>query len=251
MPIILSIRGLRKTRREGAGYTLDMERFDALRGELVAVTGPSGCGKSTALDILAGILRPDAAERFIFAPDDNTAVDIMDAWRGGRLDLLALLRRRAMGYVLQTGGLLPFLSARDNIMLPLRTLGQPWNADIDALSERLGISRLLSAPPHKLSVGERQRVAVARALAASPPLILADEPTAALDPVNAESVLRLFTELARERQCTVILVTHAPETTRPLGFRECRICLAHPEPNEDALPASARAVLDAPATGVG
>ena len=223
---IFSIRKLRKMRREGVDYTLDMDCLDVERGECLAITGPSGCGKSTALDMLAGILRPDAAERFLFAPDKDVAVDMMDAWQAGRLDTLSLLRRRYLGYVLQTGGLLPFLSVRDNIAVVRRAIGLPDAARVDALAERLGIHRLLSLLPYKLSVGERQRVAIARALASEPTLILADEPTAALDPVNAQGVMQLFAALAREMGCTVILVTHAPEPARRLGFRECPFRLA-------------------------
>jgi putative ABC transport system ATP-binding protein len=176
--------------------------------------------------LLAGILRPDSAERFIFAPDNDVAVDMMDAWHTGQFDKLSLLRRRYLGYVLQTGGLLPFLSARDNITAVRRAIGLPDDNSVDELAERLGISRLLPVQPHKLSVGERQRVAIARALASVPALILADEPTAALDPVNAQGVMDLFAELAREMGCTVILVTHAPEIARRLGFRECLFQIA-------------------------
>jgi len=218
---ILSIRKLRKTRRDGAGYTLDIDCLDVLRGERIVITGPSGCGKSTALDLLAGILRPDAAERFIFAPGNGVAVDMMDAWNTGQLNKLSLLRRRHLGYVLQTGGLLPFLSARENITAVRRAVGLPDDNSVDELAERLGISRLLPVLPHRLSVGERQRVAIARALASGPALILADEPTAALDPLNAQGVTDLFAELARDMGCTVIVVTHAPDMARRLGFREC------------------------------
>jgi putative ABC transport system ATP-binding protein len=225
---MFSIRRLRKTRQDGAGYTytLDIDCLDVLRGERIAITGPSGCGKSTALDLLAGVLRPDAAERFLFAPDDDVAVDMMGAWDTGRLDTLSLLRRRYLGYVLQTGGLLPFLSARENITAVRRAVGLPDDASVDELADRLDISRLLPVLPHKLSVGERQRVAVARALASEPALILADEPTAALDPVHAQGVMGVFAELACEMGCTVILVTHAPEMARRLGFRECPFRLA-------------------------
>jgi len=248
---MFSIRKLRKTRQDGADYTLDIDCLDVLRGEAVAITGPSGCGKSTTLDVLAGILRPDAAERFIFAPDDEVAVDMMDAWDRDRLDMLSLLRRRYLGYVLQTGGLLPFLSARDNITAVRRAIGLADDQSVDALAERLGIHRLLSLPPHKLSVGERQRVAIARALASQPALILADEPTAALDPLNAQGVMQLFAELAREIGCTVILVTHASEMARRLGFRECPFLLASARTEEGNANGSAvRALLNVPAGGV-
>jgi len=244
--LMFSLRRLRKTRQDGAGYTLDIESLDVLRGECIAVTGPSGCGKSTALDLLAGILRPDAAERFLFAPDKDVAVDMMDAWNTGRLDMLSLLRRRYLGYVLQTGGLLPFLSARENIMVVRRAVGLPDDRSVDELAERLGIGRLLPMLPHKLSVGERQRVAIARALASGPALILADEPTAALDPVNARGVMNVFAELAREMGCTVIMVTHAPEQANRLGFRECPFRLASAGTAEGG---AVRALLGASSAG--
>jgi putative ABC transport system ATP-binding protein len=248
--LMFSIRKLRKKRQDGADYTLDMDCLDVLRGERIAITGPSGCGKSTALDLLAGILRPDTAERFIFAPDDDVAVDMMDAWDTGQLDKLSLLRRRYLGYVLQTGGLLPFLSARENITVVRRAVGLPDDTRVDELAERLGIGRLLRVLPHKLSVGERQRVAIARALASHPALILADEPTAALDPVNAQSVMDLFADLAREMGCTVILVTHAPEMARRLGFRECPFRLASTSEEQGGEEGGAvRALLGAPAGG--
>ena len=248
--LMFSIRRLRKKRQNGAGYTLDIDCLDVLRGERIAVTGPSGCGKSTALDLLAGILRPDAAERFIFAPDKDVAVDMMDAWNSGQFDKLSLLRRRYLGYVLQTGGLLPFLSARGNIMAVRRAVGLPDDNAVDELAERLGISRLLPVSPHKLSVGERQRVAIARALASGPALILADEPTAALDPVNARGVMDLFAELAREMGCTVILVTHAPEMAHQLGFRVCPFQLVSTPAAEGGEAGDAvRALLNVPVGG--
>ena len=232
MSLVLSIRKLRKQRHDGAGYTLDIDSLDLMRGERLAISGPSGCGKSTALDIFAGILRPDAAERFLLCPDKNVAVDMMAAWRGKQLDKLALLRRRYLGYVLQTGGLLPFLSAGANIDLPRRCLGLPRDDSCQKLAQRLGIEHLLSMMPGKLSVGERQRVAIARALASRPSLILADEPTAALDPLKAESVMSLFAELATELGSTVVLVTHAPQLARSLGFRECPLRLIRSEEQE-------------------
>jgi putative ABC transport system ATP-binding protein len=176
---------------------------------------------------------------------------MMDAWDAGRLDKLSLLRRRYLGYVLQTGGLLPFLNARENITVVRRAVGLREDRFVDELVERLGIGRLLRVLPHKLSVGERQRVAIARALASRPALILADEPTAALDPVNAQGVMNLFADLAREMGCTVILVTHAPETARRLGFRECPFRLAATcgaEGGEEG--GAVHALLGAPAGGL-
>jgi len=152
--------------------------------------------------------------------------------------------------VLQTGGLLPFLNTRDNIAVVRRAIGLSDDKGVNELAERLSISHLLALSPHKLSVGERQRVAIARALASEPALILADEPTAALDPVNAHGVMHLFAELAREMGCTVILVTHASEIARRLGFRECPFLLASARTEEGSSDGSAvRALLNVPAGG--
>ena len=125
-----------------------------------------------------------------------------------------------LGYVLQTGGLLPFLSARDNILLPCRCLGSMgcrleavWN-----MATALGIDRLLLQMPASLSVGERQRVAIARALAHGPAIVLADEPTAALDPDQSRKVLGIFADLARQQGTTVIMVSHDPQMAREAGF---------------------------------
>ena len=184
---------------------------------MLALTGPSGCGKSTALDVLAGILRPDDGDgsRFLLHTADGET-DMLALWRAGRLDALARLRGKHLGYVLQTGGLLPFLSARDNILLPCRCLGimgrrleAVWN-----MATALGIDRLLLQMPASLSVGERQRVAIARALAHGPAIVLADEPTAALDPDQSRKVLGIFADLARQQGTTVIMVSHDPQMAR-------------------------------------
>ena len=131
----------------------------------------------------------------------------------------------AMGYVLQTGGLLPFLTARENIELRCRTLGNLAlrREAATLVVNRLGIGHLLDHYPSTLSVGERQRVAVAAALAHGPSVVLADEPTAALDPGHAANVLRLLAELALQLRITVIMVTHNLEQARQAGFSPARV----------------------------
>ncbi|WP_297228298.1 ATP-binding cassette domain-containing protein [uncultured Desulfovibrio sp.] len=197
-----------------------------MRGDRLALVGPSGCGKSTALDLLAGVLRPDGGERFLFAPRaGEAALDMLEVWRRGGEAKLAAMRLHHLGYVLQVGGLLPFLSAGENILLPCRALGElaARRESVRELCERLHIERLLGQMPSRLSVGERQRVAIARALAHDPSILLADEPTAALDPQHARLVLGLLAELAGERGTTVIMVTHAPEMAEEAGFRLVRV----------------------------
>ena len=163
---VFSLRDLHVVRPGAGAFRLHVRSLDVRQGQLLALTGPSGCGKSTALDVLAGILRPDSGDgsRFLLHTADGET-DMLALWRAGRLDALARLRGKHLGYVLQTGGLLPFLSARDNILLPCRCLGSMgrrleavWN-----MATALGIDRLLLQMPASLSVGERQRVAIARA----------------------------------------------------------------------------------------
>ena len=243
--MVFSLRNIGKTRPGDEGFRLRIEQLDVPRGSLLALVGPSGCGKSTALDMLACALSPDmtpedfalphkpveagqgdlphpasAAASFSFSPQAGASTDILAAWRSGGTDALALLRLHHLGYVLQTGGLLPFLSARENIVLRCKSLGtlaQRQEA-ITTVVDRLGIGHLLGHYPATLSVGERQRVAIASALAHGPSVVLADEPTAALDPGHAANVLRLFAELARQLAITVVMVTHNLEQARQAGF---------------------------------
>lgn len=224
---VLSIRGLRKDRSQGGEtpYSLQVPLFEVRPGEKLLITGPSGSGKSTLLDMLGMVLRPESAESFTFCPDAKNSRaashDVAAAWRRNRVENLTMWRRR-VGYVLQTGGLLPFASIRENINVArqLRGLDTAKNGTAVArLAENLGISHLLNKLPAQLSVGERQRTAIARALAAEPALVLADEPTAALDPHNAAGVLELFCRMVANLGTTLILVTHAPEQLAGMGFR--------------------------------
>lgn len=243
--MVFSLRNIGKTRPGDEGFRLCIEQLDVPRGSLLALVGPSGCGKSTALDMLACALSPDmtpegfalphkpteskqgdlphpasAAPSFEFSPQAGASTDVLAAWRSGGTDALALLRLHHLGYVLQTGGLLPFLSARENIVLRCKSLGTLAKRQeaITTVVDRLGIGHLLGHYPATLSVGERQRVAIASALAHGPSVVLADEPTAALDPGHAANVLRLFAELARQLSITVVMVTHNLEQARQAGF---------------------------------
>ncbi|MFC4679413.1 ABC transporter ATP-binding protein [Desulfovibrio legallii] len=251
---VFRLRRVRKTRPGDAGFCLRIDRLDVPRGSLLALVGPSGCGKSTALDLLACALRPDAPASapskteqaapektaFTFAPTPDTHTDVLAAWEHGGTDALARLRLRHLGYVLQTGGLLPFLTAQENILLRCRALGltparptavphvlgkasatapaKDLGGAADEVAARLGITKLLHQYPATLSVGERQRVAIAAALAHSPAVVLADEPTAALDPLHADAVLRLLAQLTREGGITVIMVTHNRQAAQDAGF---------------------------------
>jgi putative ABC transport system ATP-binding protein len=233
---ILSIRNLTKKRRAGAGFTLSIPRLDIARGERVALTGSSGSGKSTALDIMAMALQPDDAERFEFTPAADR-LDLMNAWSRGRRDWMAAIRLRHIGYVLQTGGLLPFLTSRQNIVMARSALGMRTDGYVEGLVERLGLERLMDTMPARLSVGERQRVAIARAMAANPTLIMADEPTAALDPINAAEVMRLFSQVVQEQGTTLILATHDWDYAARSGLREIRVRLGQ-DPGDGTVQAS-------------
>ena len=236
---IFSLHGVEKNRSSGPGYTLHIPDLQIMAGGTLAITGPSGSGKSTALDILGMALQPDQAERFVLNVGGKAA-DVADCWNRGDQDTLATLRLRHMGYVLQTGGLLPFLSARDNMEMTARLKGVADVRDrVEKLAGSLGIARLLGAMPGQLSVGERQRVAIIRALASGPAVILADEPTAALDPYHAGTVLDMFLQAVNDLGVTLIMVTHDQDTVRSRGLKELKI---HIVPDNNG---ASRAVLEA------
>jgi ABC-type lipoprotein export system ATPase subunit len=202
----------------GATFELSVPRLSIARGEKVALVGPSGCGKSTLLDMLSLIAAPASVDRFRLDCGDRV-VDLAGAMLAGRVNLLAGIRRRSIGYVLQTGGLLPYLTVRQNIALSCRLRGLAPDGRVAAIAERLEIAAQLDKLPAALSVGERQRAAIARAVVHRPPIAIADEPTAALDPVNADGVMRLFTELADEAECTTVIATHDVRRIAFLGLR--------------------------------
>lgn len=238
--MIYRVRNLKKRYAREQGYELEIRHLQLSHGDMVAVTGPSGCGKSTMLDILGLALMPDEAEDLLFQPEGETTLDIMPLWKAGRLDHMADLRLRYMGYILQTGGLLPFLDVQGNVLLTARMLGMTVEEALDnalPLAEQLGIGQLFKAMPATLSVGERQRAAIVRALATHPRLILADEPTAALDPVHAGHVMDIFLRAVSEQHGTLVMVTHNADLARSGGLREVAFRI------EDSQGAT-RAILD-------
>ena len=208
--LLMRMMGVVKRRvAKDRSFELVVPDLEIRSGQAVAFIGPSGSGKSTLIDLLAMTLRPDEARDFsFFTPGDRAETDIDALWRGRQQDALGRIRSQYFGYVLQTGGLLPFLSVRDNIRLPQRLLGRDDAQWIEVLAKRLGITEQLSAKPGQLSVGQRQRVAIARALTHKPAIVLADEPTASLDPVNAHGVMDLFMDLIDRSGATLIIVSH-------------------------------------------
>jgi putative ABC transport system ATP-binding protein len=225
-PLVL-LRGMTKRREQGgSAFELHVPALDIAVGELVAVVGDSGCGKSTLLDILALVMEPTDVERFeLRINDDEPVTDVRALWQKRAETRLAAFRRDHLGYVLQTGGLLPFLSVAENITLPARVKGLPDPlALIGDLAERMGLGGCLERMPDSLSIGQRQRVAILRALLHGPRLVLADEPTAAVDKARAETIMQDLHMLAREQSASVVVVTHdvalvADFADRTYGFR--------------------------------
>ncbi|MCX5087178.1 ABC transporter ATP-binding protein [Streptomyces sp. NPDC001939] len=196
---LLTAHGLHKT--YGATKALNGAEFSVHPGEVVAVMGPSGSGKSTLLHCLAGIVTPD--EGTITYAGQNLAT-LSDAARSA-------LRRSDFGFVFQFGQLVPELTCLENVALPLRLNGarrKAAEATARAWMERLEVDDLTGQRPGEVSGGQGQRVAVARALATSPRVLFADEPTGALDSLNGERVMELLTEAARSTHAAVVLVTH-------------------------------------------
>ncbi|WP_326774294.1 ABC transporter ATP-binding protein [Streptomyces sp. NBC_01445] len=196
---LLTADGLHKT--YGATKALDGAEFSVHPGEVVAVMGPSGSGKSTLLHCLAGIVPPD--EGTITYAGQNLAT-MSDAARSA-------LRRSDFGFVFQFGQLVPELTCLENVALPLRLNGarrKAAEATARTWMERLEVDDLTAKRPGEVSGGQGQRVAVARALATSPRVLFADEPTGALDSLNGERVMELLTDAARSTNAAVVLVTH-------------------------------------------
>lgn len=220
---VFQIEGLTKERQAGGNtFKLTVKSLHVAQGEQIALVGQSGCGKSTLLDMLAMVLKPDEADQFLIHFSDGSEFAAMQAWERGRLDAMSDFRGRHMGYVLQSGGLLPFLSVHDNIGLSRRLLNLPDDGAIERLAEDLGILDQLRKRPDELSAGQRQRVAIARALAHEPEIVMADEPTAALDPINSRKVMEMFVGLARDLNVTLVLSSHDWDMVKTLGLRRIK-----------------------------
>ncbi|MCD7042215.1 ABC transporter ATP-binding protein [Pseudomonas petroselini] len=216
---MLNLSAVHKSRGVGSQrYRLVIPALTLRAGEQLAIVGPSGCGKSTLLDLLALVLAPDQVGQFDFHQHD-----IAGLWRGEQQSTLAALRSQHLGYVLQTGGLLGFLDVRDNIALSRQLLGLKDDGSVLRLAEQLEISDQLAKKPAALSVGQRQRVSCARALAHAPQLVLADEPTASLDPLNAERVMQALLAQAREHRAACVIATHDEPLARASGLQVRRI----------------------------
>ncbi len=198
--MLLEARGVGK--RYDARWVLKDLDLAVEQGERVALLGPSGCGKTTLLNLLGGLDRPDEG-RTLFRGEDLAAASPAR---------LARLRRESLGTVFQFFHLVPTLTARENVELPLQLLGwaRPAVEDrVASLMEAVGLGDRASAWPREMSGGEMQRVAVARALAARPALLLADEPTGNLDSGTGERVLDLLAALTEREGAALVMVTHS------------------------------------------
>jgi putative ABC transport system ATP-binding protein len=201
----LELRNLRKGYRDPAGNTvpvLDIAAFSLGKAEQAVLMGSSGGGKTTLLNVIAGITAPDTGDVTIGGTNITRLPEAgRDLFRAGRI-----------GYVFQTFHLLPAFTALENVLLGMSFSGKGVNRTrAMSLLDRVGLAHRMGHRPGQLSVGEQQRVSVARALANSPVLLLADEPTANVDPANQQLVLNLLRESCREHDVSLLLVTHAPE----------------------------------------
>jgi len=183
---------------KGISLTID-------RGELVALMGVSGSGKTTLMNLLGCLDRPTSGRYWL----DGQEVSGLSG------DGRALVRNKKIGFVFQNFNLLPRTSALEQVMMPLSYTAEElpeteWRKRAKALLERVGLGERLDHEPSQLSGGQQQRVAIARALINNPPLVLADEPTGALDSRTSEEILRLFQQLNAEENITIVLVTHDP-----------------------------------------
>ncbi len=209
MTVVYSLKNIVKERLiDGVGFRLVVPDIQISAQENIALIGHSGCGKSTLLDILALISRPDESDQMSLHPVDGDSHDIASLWERDKQSKLAQIRKQHIGYVLQSGGLLPYLTVRENIELPRRLLGLPDDDSISSISKVLGIDRQLDKLPGLLSAGERQRASFARALSHRPSILIADEPTAALDPITAQKIMAVVMEVIRGLKITLITASH-------------------------------------------
>jgi ABC-type lipoprotein export system ATPase subunit len=202
---MLQLRHVKKSYTEPDGGRLpilDIAAFDVADGEQLVLVGKSGCGKTTLLHTIAGITRADEGEIKI------DGIDIARLSEAG----VDKVRAAKIGYVFQTFNLLPGFTALENVLLGMTfARGRKDPARAKQLLDRVGLSHRATHKPAALSVGEQQRVAVARSLANRPSLLLADEPTANIDPRNQQKIVDLIRETCREENVALVMVTHSLE----------------------------------------
>jgi len=202
--VLLKVTGLSKSYDSSSGTLNILHHVDFVvrRGEFLAVVGESGTGKSTLLQILGTLDDPDEGDAYL------AGQSLFTLNQGER----ARLRNQSIGFVYQAHHLIPELNALENVMLPLLVRGEKkYEAEKTAIDllQRLGLNERLSHVPSKLSGGEAQRVAVARALVGKPSLLLVDEPTGNLDEMTAQSVFQAMQSLCQQEGTAVVMVTHS------------------------------------------
>ena len=202
---MLELSQIKKSFRQPNGELvpiLDIPEFHLASGEQMVLIGPSGCGKTTLLHTIAGITRPDQGKVVL---DGVEATKFSEAGRDR-------IRADKLGYVFQTFNLLPGFSAYENVLLGMTFAQKRQSAErARHLIDRVGLSHRANNKPQTMSVGEQQRVAVARALANRPAIVLADEPTANVDPGNQQQIVELIRETCREDNISLLMVTHSME----------------------------------------
>ena len=201
---MIELRGVMKQVPSGTGTLTILHPLDLTipAGTVAAVTGPSGSGKSTLLGLVAGLDSPSAGSIYI----DGIDITTLDE------DRLARLRGTRIGFVFQFFHLLPSLTAYENVLVPMEIAGvRDATARATVLLQEVGLTERAHHYPSQLSGGEQQRIAIARALANNPPLLLADEPTGNLDTSTGHHIIELLLEINRTRNTTLVLVTHDPE----------------------------------------
>lgn len=199
---IIEATGIVKHFDHGAIHALDGVDLAIAEGEFVAIIGPSGSGKSTLLHMLGALDTPDEGSVLIDGTDLTHERD------------LATFRRRTVGFVFQLHNLIPTLTALENVQIPLiedGLKGAEREARATQLLERVGLADRLESLPTTLSGGERQRVAIARALVNEPRILIADEPTGAVDSANSAKIIELLRDMSQETGMTLIMVTHDPQ----------------------------------------
>ena len=213
---------VRKVYRQGNNeiIALDGVSLDIAKGEFAVIMGPSGSGKSTLLHLIGGLDRPTSGELLV---DQRLVGQMAD-------DQVTLFRRTRIGFVFQFFNLLPTLTALENVALPLVLDGRSKEAAeqrATMLLDKVGLQNRQDHLPEEMSGGEIQRIAVARALAFDPPILLADEPTGNLDSKTGESILSLLRQINRDAGCTIVMVTHSQEAAgyggRTILFRDGKV----------------------------
>lgn len=225
---MIQLRDVSKTVQSGGHPLTILHSLDLTvpAGQVLAIIGPSGSGKSTLLGLIAGLDAPSSG---------SVVIDGVDITRLDE-DSLARLRGEKVGFVFQFFHLVPSLTALENILVPMEIAGRrDARPRAQSLLDEVGLHDRGHHYPSQLSGGEQQRIAIARALANDPPLILADEPTGNLDSTNGRHILDLLVEVKRARRATLVLVTHDPSVA---AIADARLTLRDGRPVEEATTAA-------------